>query len=125
MSRSRAFGDLLLVAERSLATVLVASSPGLAERKGIGGAAGVEELDVKGPVRDRTRLSHELVQAGFLDAAPSVRIDIQAVIGPRRRAVDRDAKANGLRRVGRAHDEVHIARMKPVRDPASCRIKRR
>ena len=95
----------------------------LAEGETVGPRANILERDHERSFRDWSRLPNELIQAGFLDTAPSLSIDIEAMIGPGNGTIDCDAKAHGLRRVERTHDEVHVARVKPIRDAALCGIR--
>ena len=83
----------------------------LSERnKGIGADACAEELDLKRVLADRPCLPHQWVKPLVGNAPPSVRIDIEAVVGAGWwRAIDGDAKSDRVRVVLRPHDEVHVA----------------
>ena len=59
----------------------------LAEGEDIGAGAGIEELDLEGPVGDRPGLAYELIEACLLQVAPALGVHIRAVVGAGRRAV--------------------------------------
>src|SRR5689334_8489325 len=96
----------------------------LPEREGVGAGARPEELHLEGPVGDRPGLPDELVEARLLHAPPPLRVDVEAVVGPGRGAVDRDAEADGAALGGGRQDEVEVARVEPVADAAGHVVQR-
>ena len=50
----------------------------------------IEELDLEQAIRDRLRLPDQLIQALLGHGAPALRVDVDAVRGTRRLAVDPD-----------------------------------
>ena len=70
-------------------------------------------------------LAHELIEALLGHRAIACGIDIGAMVGARRLAVDENAKADRLAAVARPQHEMQIARMEAIGDPAVARIERR
>src|SRR5262245_55830258 len=79
--------------------------------------AGVEELDLESSIGDRCRLTDQLIQPLFRGKPIAAIVDIVAVRGPRRLAVDRYAEAHGAVLARWSHDEVKVARVEAVRNP--------
>ena len=69
---------------------------GLAEREHVRLGAGLEERDLQGPFADRTGLAHELVQAAVPEQAVPVVVDIHAMRGAGRLAVQPDPEWHRL-----------------------------
>src|SRR5437867_5903944 len=79
--------------------------------------ARIEELDLELSLGDRPRLSNQLIQALLRDRAVALVVYITSMARARRLSVDKYSKRNGSSARGWSHDEVKIARMKPVCDP--------
>src|SRR5262245_24670356 len=92
----------------------------LAERERKGLDAGVEKLDLESPLTNLAGLSNQLIQALIGGHAVATLVDVGAVRGERRLAVERHAKANRFG-PGWPHYQVQIARMKTI-DDASGRL---
>jgi hypothetical protein len=73
---------------------LLAVAVDLSEREGIGADAGIEEFDLEGALGNGPRLPDQLIEPLLPHAAPPFRIDIETMVGTRRRAVDSDPEAN-------------------------------
>src|ERR687885_2485571 len=86
------------------------------EREGLN--ARIEELDLEVAVGDGTRLADQLIQPLLGHRAAALGVDVAAVRLARRSPVEPHAKAHGGASRGRSQDEVQIARMKAIRDPA-------
>lgn len=95
---------------------------GSAEGETVGACTGIQKFDAEGPVPDRTPLPHELVEAWLLDPTHTFAIDVGAVIGAQRFTIYGDTKANGLLPAGPSRNQMNIARMEPVNDPAAWGI---
>src|ERR1700722_18864683 len=87
LHRRRRSGD------RGERAVTLAPSP---EGESEGLHAGIEKLDFEGAVGDRTVLPDELIEALLVDHALAVGIDVRAVIGAGRHAVDRHSETDRL-----------------------------
>src|SRR6266851_4622361 len=94
----------------------------LSEREDVSAHSAVEELDLQGSVRDRLRLPDELVQARFLNAPPSVGVNVNPMIGAGRSAIELDAEADRAALEGRRQNEVKIAGVETVGDAAGRRV---
>src|SRR6266702_7886479 len=89
-----------------------------AKREAEGFGASVEELDLKPPVADRSRLTDQQIHPRLNNRAVSVRIDVGSVGWPSALTVKENAKPHGRAFFRRSHHEVHIARVELVGDPA-------
>jgi hypothetical protein len=87
------------------------------EREGERFHAGFEKLDLELSVGDRSRLSNQLIQALLGDRAVTLRVDITSMACARRLSVDEYSKGHSPSPRDWSHDEMEIARVKPVCDP--------
>ena len=78
----------------------------LSECERISAHARFEELDFKCPIYDFSRLPNELIKTIVVQASPPVCVDVITVVDPRRIAIDRHAKANGMTLRGAAQYEM-------------------
>jgi hypothetical protein len=78
--------------------------------------SGVEKLDFEFSIGDRSRLSNQLIQAWLRNRAETLFVDITSMAHTRRLSIDRHLEDYTSSARGRSHDEVEIARMKPVCD---------
>jgi hypothetical protein len=98
--------------------------PALPEGERIGPHTGIEEFDLKGAVYDGPGLADKLIKTIFLQASPSIRVHVEAMIRARRIPIDRDSKANRMALGSVGEHEVKIAGMKAVANAAGCIIER-
>src|SRR5262249_46094596 len=98
------------------------SAPFSAEGESIGLHAGVEELDLEGPVRDRAALPDELVEPLPGHGSLAIGVDVGAMAVAGRGAVDGDAEAYRLAVRARSQDKMEVAGMKAIDDAAVLRI---
>src|ERR1700693_862062 len=96
----------------------------LSKREAEGFDAAVEELDLKPPVADRSRLTDQLIHPLLHNRAVFARVDIGSVGWPSALTVEQHAKPHGRALSRRSHHEVHIARVELVRDPSSRTVER-
>src|SRR5215213_6159800 len=75
---------------------VIESPPDSAEREGVGADTGVQKLDLESSIGHCPVLSDQLIEARFRHRAPSLRVDIDPMVGTRRSAVERYPEANGL-----------------------------
>src|ERR1700691_2972235 len=84
------------------------------ERKGL--RTRIKKLDLEPLVRNRLRLSDQLIQPLLDHRALALIINVNAVRSEGRLSVDEHAKSHGGSSDRWSHDEMKIARMKAVRD---------
>ena len=82
------------IAGGATATDAMAVSPSLAECERIGLNAGIEELDLEVSIDDATGLANQLIHALFNRHAVAALVDVEAMRGRGRLAVERHAKAD-------------------------------
>src|SRR5262245_337514 len=87
--------------------------------------ARIEKFDLEAAIHDWRGLTNELMQPLFGNGAVAGGIDIEAVRGARRLAVDRHAKAYRVLATRRSHDQVKVTRVELIRDSAVGTIRNR
>src|ERR1700722_14522329 len=85
------------------------------EVENLGGA--IEKLDVDGPVRNGIRLADQLIHPGFARSPDTLLVYVKPMRGSWRCAVNSDPESDGAALLRCTHDEIYIARVKPVYDP--------
>ena len=91
---------------------------GSAEREGERRHAGIEEFDLELSIDDRLRLSDQLIQPLVDNRAVAALVHVAAMSSTRRLPVNRHAETYGDALPRRSHDEVKVAGVKAVHDPA-------
>jgi hypothetical protein len=91
---------------------------GSPEREAKGFHAQTKKLDFKLPIGNGPCLSDQLVQSLLCHRADALLVDVKSVRGSRRLSVDQNAKFHRRSRPRRTHDEMNVARVKPVCDTA-------
>src|SRR4030095_15835442 len=89
-----------------------------AEREDEGLESTIEELDLERSVHDRPRLTDQLIQTLFDNESVAALVDIETVSWTRRLSVDRHTQTDGTLASRRPHDEMQIACVEAVHDPA-------
>ena len=79
----------------------------------------IEKLDLELSIRDRPRLANQLIQPGFGNRPVALFVNVNAMSSARRLSIEEHAKAHGLVPSRRSHDEIEIAGVKAVHDPAA------
>src|SRR5919202_329629 len=87
------------------------------EREGL--HARIEELDLELAVEDGPRLADQLIQPLLGHRALARGVDVAAVRLARRSPVEPHPKADGGASHGGSQDQVQIARVEAIRDPAA------
>src|SRR5262245_47538949 len=80
--------------------------------------AGIQELDLEPPVLDRPLLPYQLMQPLVRDGSVPRLVHITAAVGARRLPVDCDPEPHTGPFLRWAHDQMKIARMELIHDPA-------
>jgi hypothetical protein len=96
-----------------------------AERESVGLNSRIQELNCERAVTYRIVLSDKLVQTLAVDDALTVRISIHAVIRARRISINGDTKSYRFAVRAGTEDEMQIARVKPIHNPATHSIEDR
>src|SRR5215510_10097836 len=84
--------------------------------------ARIEKLDLEQSIGDGFRLPDQLVQALFGDRAVALIVDIDAMGGTWRLSIDEHTKPHGGAWGCRSHDEIEIAGVKAVGNPAAALV---
>jgi hypothetical protein len=95
-----------------------------AERKVKSLRARIEKLDVELSIRDRARLSDELVKPLFDNRAVARAVDIKSVSAARWLSIDPHAKSHGGSSRWRPHDKIEVACVEAERNSPSGLIQR-
>jgi hypothetical protein len=90
------------------------------ERKGLN--TRVEKFDLEHAIRDRARLSDQLIETLFSCRADAFFVNVAAVSCAGRLPIEEHAEPHGRTSRGRSHDQVQIAGVKTVRDPATASV---
>src|ERR1700694_2503847 len=96
----------------------------LSKREAEGFGTGVEELDLKPAVADRSRLTDQLIHPLLHNPDASVRVDIGSRGWARALTIEQYPKPHGHALSHRSHHEVHVTRVKLIRDPPTKTVKR-
>src|SRR5262245_35984022 len=90
-----------------------------AERAHEGLHAVIEKLEFALPIDDGFRLPDQLIETLLGDRADTLLVDVDAMTGTGRLAIDEDAKSHGCAWCGRPHDEMQVAGVKAIRNSAA------
>ena len=94
-----------------------------AEGEGVDPDARVQEGDLERAVVDRVGLADELVQPRSGGRAVSPVVHVDPASGTWWSSVEADPKSDGVPAGDRRHDEVHVAGVEAVGDPAPARFR--